>query len=291
MSAICYITDSKLLELHRLNQNKEMNFWRLSTNNKFTDFGVGDLLFFLSKDKEHMRNKEKGIVGYGRCTSFEHYSTNTMWSKYGSLNGYRSKEEFIEAVAKVSKNREKPKKISSIRLKDVVFFQSPVYLSDCGKEISNRVESYIYLDKEGETAFKVLESARGGEDIWSSLNGNDDLVIEKAQIRNALFSANSMIEISDLKTLKRSREELVKYVLTNRYKIVKNSSFEGYKIEENRLTIVFAPLFLDKAEEYRILIGQAILYREIINKYYPYDLYIDFKTTNHNKELETILNK
>ena len=108
MSAICYITDSKLLELHRLNQNKEMNFWRLSTNNKFTDFGIGDLLFFLSKDKEHMRYKEKGIVGFGRCASFENYSLNTMWRKYESLNGYNTKEEFIEAVSRVSSNREKP---------------------------------------------------------------------------------------------------------------------------------------------------------------------------------------
>ena len=87
MSAIAYITDSKLLEMHRLNQNKEMNFWRLNTTYKFTNFNCGDLLFFLSKDKEHMRHKEKGIVGYGRCVAFNSCSINTMWKRYGQLNG------------------------------------------------------------------------------------------------------------------------------------------------------------------------------------------------------------
>ena len=291
MSAICYITDSKLLELHRLNQNKEMNFWRLSTNNKFTDFGIGDLLFFLSKDKEHMRYKEKGIVGFGRCASFENYSLNTMWRKYESLNGYNTKEEFIEAVSRVSSNREKPKKISSIYLVDVVFFQSPVYLSDCGKEISNRTESYIYLDKEGDIPFKILEYARGGEDIWSSLINNDEMAIEKAQIRNALFSANGYIGIEHFKACKRSREQLNEFIENSEYDIIKNSNFEAYKIEDNKLIIMFAALYLNKIDEYRILIGQANLYREFINRYYPYDIYLEFRTIDNDLELEKILNK
>lgn len=66
MSAIAYITDSKLLELHRLNNHKTMNFWRSSSNISFSDFGEGDLVFFLSKDKIHQRKREKGIVGFGR---------------------------------------------------------------------------------------------------------------------------------------------------------------------------------------------------------------------------------
>ena len=291
MSAICYITDSKLLELHRLNQNKEMNFWRLSTSNRFTDFEVGDLLFFLSKDKEHMRNKEKGIVGYGRCRSFEHYSITTMWNKYETLNGYRSKEEFMEAIMKVSKTEEKPKKINAIYLEDVVFFQSPIYLSDCGKEISNRIESYIYLDKEGEIAFKILDAAKGGEDIWSSLIEKDDSVIDKAQIRNVLFSANSFIKLNNLKNAKRSRAELEEFVQNNDYMIIKNSNFEAYHIEDNHLTIAFAPLFMHKVNEYRNLVGQANLYRDYINKYYPYEIYLDFKTTNNDYELEELLNR
>ena len=70
MAAIAYITDSKMLEYHRLNASMTMNFWRLSPLLSFTDFKKGDLLFFLSKDKNHMRHKEKGIVGYGSVDSY-----------------------------------------------------------------------------------------------------------------------------------------------------------------------------------------------------------------------------
>ena len=71
MGAIAYITDSKLLELHRLNAHRTMNFWRLSAKTGFTDFQKGDLVFFLSKDKAHMRKKEKGIVGVHLFTAGE----------------------------------------------------------------------------------------------------------------------------------------------------------------------------------------------------------------------------
>ena len=66
MSAIAYITDSKMLDFHRLNINSTMNFWRLSNKISFSDFGENDLVFFLSKDKKMMNKGEKGIVGFGR---------------------------------------------------------------------------------------------------------------------------------------------------------------------------------------------------------------------------------
>ena len=40
---------------------------------------------------------------WGRAAAFESYALNTMWKKYGELNGYRTKESFKEAIAKVSK--------------------------------------------------------------------------------------------------------------------------------------------------------------------------------------------
>ena len=78
MSAIAYITDSKMLELHRLNNHKTMNFWRLSKNINFSDFSTGDLVFFLSKDKEHRNKSEKGIVGFGRVSKIN-VSSQFRW--------------------------------------------------------------------------------------------------------------------------------------------------------------------------------------------------------------------
>ena len=292
MASIAYITDSKLLELHRLSCSKEMNFWRLNTSNKFTNFNVGDLLFFLSKDKEHMHKREKGIVGYGRCQAFEVCSLNTMWKRYGELNGYRNKESFKEAVAKVSKDHKVPSKISSIYLKDVVFFQTPIYLSTCGMKISNRVESYIYLDSNPNTVFNILDQAKGAIDLWASLDMNDDLVIEREQIRNALYLAHDKIGLKTTKNRSKSYDDLKKFVLpSDGYKMIKDSHLEGYHIYENKLDIVFAPLFMsDKTMEYRILIGQAEMYRKLICEYYPYDLDISFSTSNHDKVLESYLN-
>ena len=138
MSAIAYITDSKMLELHRLNNHKTMNFWRLSNNINFSDFNVGDLVFFLSKDKEHKNGKEKGIVGFGRMSEISLASVKSMWDKYGVLNGYRSLAEFKEAIIKVSKDKKLPKKISGFYLENVTFFQ-PIYLSECGMKISTNI--------------------------------------------------------------------------------------------------------------------------------------------------------
>ena len=106
MSSIAYITDSTMLENHRLLRNKTMNFWRLSTNINFSDFGIGDLVFFLSKDRVHRRKGEKGIIGFGRLKELRVYSPSTMWRKYGKDNGYISKKSFEDALKKVSKDIE-----------------------------------------------------------------------------------------------------------------------------------------------------------------------------------------
>lgn len=52
MSSIAYITDSKMIQYHRLNGNRSLNFWRPSVNMNFSDFNKGDLLFFLAKGTE-----------------------------------------------------------------------------------------------------------------------------------------------------------------------------------------------------------------------------------------------
>ncbi len=292
MSAIAYITDPKLLELHRIDRNRTINFWRLSSSNSFSDFTKGDLLFFLSKSKNHARNKEKGIVGYGVCDGFVTCSLNTMWQKHGSLNGYQSKKDFKAAICRVAKDHKLPSKISSIYLKEVTFFQSPIYLSDCGMKISNRVESYIYLDPKGKVAFRVLEQAKGHEDLWSDYD--DEAIIEKAQIRSALYAAYDMIGLHDeFNKPKRALAELKKYIAANDgFAPIKDSCFEGYKIFENNLIIVFAPLNLnDKLNTNRLMIGQAAYYRMLLFDHYPYDLNVIFRTTNHDVELENYMNQ
>ena len=189
MAAIAYITDSKMLELHRLNRHKTINFWRISTNTNFSDFMEGDLVFFLSKDKEHRQGNEKGIVGFGRLAHFTSGSIKTMWDRYGVNNGYRTLEEFKEAILRVSKDKRLPKKISGFYLENVTFFQ-PVYLSECGMQISDRVESYVYL-KDEDVVVKLLTLAKDAGDIWSSDNLK---AIRAEELLYALFRTHRKIK-------------------------------------------------------------------------------------------------
>ncbi len=287
MSAIAYITDSKMLELHRLNNHKTINFWRVSTNVNFSDFAVGDLVFFLSKDKEHKNRNEKGIVGFGRLKDVTVASIRTMWNKYGIYNGYVTQNEFREAILKVSKNRKLPSKISSFYLENVTFFQ-PVYLSECGVRISSSTESFVYL-KDTDVVLKLLDLARKSNDLWSSLTGNQES-IELEEAVYSLFASHKQIEdIRMSETLaRRAKRELRSYADLHRgYRFIQGSVNELYKIEENEITIVF---YHDRKSEDKLLIGQASLYREELNLLLDYRYRIEFRTSDHDKKLESHLN-
>ncbi len=287
MSAIAYITDSKMLELHRLNNHKTMNFWRLSQNINFSDFGEGDLVFFLSKDKEHRNRREKGIVGFGRVSRIGVSSIRTMWEKYGILNGYQTLAEFKEAILKVSKDKKLPKKISSFLLENVVFFQ-PVYLSECGMKISTNVESYIYL-KEESVVKKLLSLAKESSDLWSNLNNNHE-DIEKEQIIYALYAAHDRIgDIIVSDALYRKAHRLMKQYIEEdpAYKFVRGSRNELYMIDGNRINFIF---YYDRQIDQRYLIGQAYLYKYYLKDFADLEIISQFRFINRNEELSDYLN-
>ncbi len=175
MAAIAYVTDEKMIEYHRLNGSSSIVFWRLSTKN-FSDFNIGDLLFFLSKDTTTKTRKEKGLVGYGRFMGSSTMTIATMWRKHKTKTGYISKKELYEAIDKSKKTKEMPEKINCLVLDRVVFFRNPIYLSDLGYKIPKNLESFTYLDKqEGKQTLRILEEAkRIGLDLWSSIQGTAD---------------------------------------------------------------------------------------------------------------------
>ena len=283
MSAIAYITDSKMLELHRLNSHKTINFWRLSINLNFSDFSIGDLVFFLSKDKEHMKGKEKGIVGFGRLKEIEINSIKKMWERHGILNGYRTLDEFKEAVIKVSKEKKLPKKISSFYLENVTFFQ-PVYLSECGMLISNNIESYTYLKPES-TIINLLDMAKEGKDLWSSLLDSNE-AIEEEKLLYALFASHKKLGDvpSNEKTTKKAYRCLKNYVDNTKYSFIQDSMNEAYIIDGKNISILF---YHDKDVDYRLLIGQAELYKKHISELYKEEYNIVFYTNDDQQPLTT----
>lgn len=287
MSAIAYITDSKMLELHRLNNHKTMNFWRPSGNINFSEFKEGDLLFFLSKDKQHRKKKEKGIVGFGRLVASSTGSVRTMWERFGILNGYNDMEEFREAIAKVSKDKKIPSRISGFYLENVTFFQ-PVYLSECGMKISNNIESYVYLKPE-EVVMKLLDLAGQSNDLWFEL-GKNEQAIEEEKIRYALIASHR--QIGDIPMGEREAKKAARTLKSFQneyagYAFIQDSRSELYKIGNKSLDIV---LFHDKYIDRRLLIGQAHLYRYFLGKYYKPDMSLRFLSGDRDENVETDMN-
>ena len=101
-----------------------------------------------------------------------------MWKKFGKENGYNSYKEFVEAIKRFSKDHKVPKKISSLYLENVSFYQTPIYLSECGIEISNNVESYVYI-KPDEAVIELLEYGKKNVDIWSGEKDQIEIIDEE----------------------------------------------------------------------------------------------------------------
>lgn len=187
MASIAYITDKNMIEFHRLNGNHSINFWKPSNTKKISSLDHGDLLFFLAKGTEKGSRKEKGLIGYGKFQKSYTLTFSQMWSKYGVKNGYPDKAALQEAICKITKNHKVPDYLNCLLLEDVVFFQYPVYLSEIGMEISNRIESYIYIDKDDMlNTSKILQLANEvGVDMWSSMFHEEDesMFMKDAQIQ------------------------------------------------------------------------------------------------------------
>lgn len=180
VASIAYITNHEMIEYHRLHGSSEIVFWRFSGNRKFQNFHHGDYLFFLTKGSMKGKNKEKGIVGYARYTDDSYGSVKSIWKKYGTKCGYGSEQQFIQAILKYHKQHTLPEKITCLLLKHVIFFQSPIYLSELEKDISKSVESYIYLDQEDRNlSWKIMKKGiEVGVDLWSTFVEQKNEVIQ-----------------------------------------------------------------------------------------------------------------
>ena len=287
MSAIAYVTDSKMLELHRLNRHKTMNFWRLSTNISFSAFHEDDLVFFLSKDKEHRKKDEKGIVGFGRLKKMSVASIKTMWERYGIYNGYQTLDDFKQAILKVAKDKKLPKKISSFYLENVTFFQ-PVYLSECGVDLSNKVESYIYL-KDPDVVLKLLTLAKHSGDLWTGTSEDQEAITEEEK-RFVLFQIHDEIKDieQDEKARKRAAKALKKYTEEHpEYQPLYDSANELYRINRDLIEVVF---YHDRCSNTKTLAGQAFLYRKQFRDRFPDRYAFLFRCSDGDPAVEEYLN-
>ncbi len=259
-----------MIEFHRLNGKTTMNFWRPGRAKNFTDFTEGDLLFFLAKGSERGKRREKGIVGYGKFQKATALSFRQMWKEYGTDNGYSTQEELKEAILKVSKGKEMPKQINGLFLEEVTFFQTPIYLSELGVMISNKIESYIYLDKEDPQAtVKLLHKAKqsGGVDMWTLAMGKEDGrdSFEEDEIKHQFSVIYKRIKDSYYTdNEKRKARKLMKEVVqAGTFEYIKGSKMDCIAYEESKVIIAIPFIFHSKDVKRKIqyLLGHCLSYR------------------------------
>lgn len=187
-----------MIDFHRLRGNRTMVFWRFSLKG-FARFSEGDLFFFIDHRMRHPKTKEKGLVGYGRCSEIKNQSLSQAWKKYENKIGYNSYDEFKEAIRHYRKNDHRlPNQIQTIKLVNVIFFQQPVFLSEIEVPLSDRLESFTYIEDEGKDLsyqlFPIIKKI--GVDSWmQSQNLNiDERDLERDYIHQKVRYNLSYIE-------------------------------------------------------------------------------------------------
>lgn len=285
MAAIAYITDKNMIDFHRLNGNHTINFWKPSTSKKISNLKQGDLLFFLAKGTERGKQKEKGLMGYGKFQKSYTMSFQAMWSKYEIQNGYATRDGLEEAICKVTKNHRLPNMLNCLQLEEVVFFQYPIYLSEIGMQVSNKLESYLYIDKEDlYNTDRILKIANQfGVDVWSKVFEQEHTHNFKkdAQIQ-IIHNIYEVIKSNYYSTYEEARlahfiQDYQKHHTNTQ--AIRNSKTEFIEIREDRLWICL-PCLINASE-----IQKKLQY--IIGHYMLYSSYI--KNSGYEKEIQPFI--
>ena len=118
--------------------NNFINFWT-PTVWKNTKLKPGHILVFKLKE---FKNSIEDIGGYGTIVEYKSQTREAAWNEFGRRNGFDTKEEFLKKLTKANRGRSKDS--GCFVLKDVVFFDEPVKLSDYGLSVSPRLERYSW---------------------------------------------------------------------------------------------------------------------------------------------------
>ena len=154
-------------------------------------------------------------------------------------------------------------------------------------QISDRVESYIYLKQE-ETVMKLLTLAKEAGDIWSGYSDNLK-AIRTEELLYALFRTHR--KIGDIaaseKTAKKARKTLQQYAEEKGdYRFIQNSNSELYKADDYNLEIIF---YRDRNIDDKQIYGQVLLYRYYMNRFCDAYYRLRFDCSDGNEEIKYIL--
>ncbi len=270
MSSIAYVTDSEMLEYHRLCRNRTIIFWRLSNKKKFSDFRKGDLLFFFSRPNH---GKKKGLIGYAHYDSVKRLSLNQLWNQYSESTGYETKERLEEAIRKAGKG-EVPSTMRCLYLTDVVFFVSPVYPDEIeGLDLPNNLESYTYLDRsDPSVTVRILKAAqKHGIDLWSAdPTKNPDEIFRDDVVRHQIALISRILGKEDGSEKERNMcHKLAELkIKDDAWEMVRGSNSDCLYMDKSNIKIAFPLYYQANNRDMRIreCVGKMTLYRYYIQK-------------------------
>lgn len=262
MSSIAYVTDSNMIEYHRLCGSRRFNFWRLSARAAFSDFRKGDLLFFYAYGRN---KKRKGFVGYAHFDGARKLSLKQMWKEYGTLNGFDTRADLEEAIRRASRDHEVPERMSCLLLSDAVFFSEPVYPKEANVEVNEKLESYMYLDRnDPEATLRILRIARQkGIDPWASSQSDEpENVFELDETREILAAIAKELGEEAWTREEKKRARALASAVTG-FEPIRGSEADAFAFKDGRLTLVF-PYVASMGKEpnaIRALLGKMMYYR------------------------------
>ena len=262
MSSIAYVTDSNMIEYHRLCGSRRFNFWRLSARAAFSDFRKGDLLFFYAYGRN---KKKKGFVGYAHFDGARKLSLKQMWKEYGTLNGFDTRADLEEAIRRASRDHEVPERMSCLLLSDAVFFSEPVYPKEANVEVNEKLESYMYLDRnDPEATLRILRIARQkGIDPWASSQSDEpENVFELDETREILAAIAKELGEEAWTREEKKRARALASAVTG-FEPIRGSEADAFVFKDGRLTLVF-PYVASMGKEpnaIRALLGKMMYYR------------------------------
>ncbi len=282
MTAIAYITDTNMLEFHRLRGSESMVFWRFSLR-KFTRFHRGDLVFFIDSQSRHPETGEKGLIGYGRCTEIRNKTPKATFDAHETKTGYASYEDFTEAIKHFRKNDHRlPQTLQVIKLERVHFFQSPVFLSEVDIQMSSRLESFLYIEKDGvDKSIELLEIAdKLGLDQWMlSQNKNitldslkDDMKHQK--LREILKEVEITYTEKQIRMIKNHTNCVVQYQTC-------------YEYQDGHLTIYYP---IVRKSQINAMLGVKMIYDKLLDENYTFQMIYDYKLDAKTHHLLELLN-
>lgn len=282
MTSIAYITDTNMLEFHRLRASESMVFWRFSLR-KFTRFHKGDLVFFIDSQSRHPKSGEKGLIGYGRCTEIRNKSPKSTFDTHQTQTGYANYEDFTEAIRHYRKNDHRlPQTLQVIKLDQIHFFQSPVFLSEVGIEMSPRLESFIYIEKDGQDmSIELLKIAQNiGLDQWM-LSQNKNITLDTLNEDIQHQKIRDILKEVDINYT----EQQVRLIKNHTDCVVQHHTF--YEYHQHQLSIIYPVV---RTTQINAMLGVKSIYDTKFEMPYTFKMVYSMKLPTKMKDLLELLN-